>query len=458
MKKNIAFEIINYLAFILAISFGIYLANGQVLFGDNPEEVLSLTSTLIYFGVALAGFIPLLVINLIRKKYRPNYVILGLFTLLIITLVISLLTFPDHVIYSYNGIKNNPCSFIFYISTELRATFIIQAVAFALTGFILIDFPYQLFRLKPFLTILSSLTIIAVLTFQILSFIKEGSQYIEFFSISLFKIKENFAIKSVFVNSNIFAFILTLGLIAVIFMHYLYKKWWILLFTLPIYINIIFTVCRSLIILNFVLLLIYLATAIARKLAHNRRIKTICMLAVIFILFMVFGGLKIALINSTNHSDFVAFLFDNGSLGFLATRNYMWKISSICINYGNWGLGVGYNLFGEILFRMNASDLESKYVAVRGSHNFALEYIGNGGIITLLIVLAILFMIIYLAIKSFKKNKTLMALSLTLITLFSTYSLIESGSFIIPKSYEFVALNLFIISPILMTYKNKEAN
>ena len=107
---------------------------------------------------------------------------------------------------------------------------------------------------------------------------------------------------------------------------------------------------------------------------------------------------------------------------------------------------------------MNASDLESKYVAVRGSHNFALEYIGNGGIITLLIVLAILFMIIYLAIKSFKKNKTLMALSLTLITLFSVYSLIESGSFIIPKSYEFVALNLFIISPILMTYKNKEAN
>ena len=456
MKKSLAFEIINYLAFILAISFGIYTANGQALFGANPEQTLGLIESLVAFGVCLVGFVPLLVINLLKKQYKPNWVLIGVIGLLIITLTIGLITFPDHGLYLYKGIKNNSCAFEYYISVSMRGAFIVQAIAFCLTSFILIDFPFQIFKMKPFLTILSILVIVAVLTFQIISFATEGMKYIEFFSASFLKGKENFAIKSAFVNSNIFAFILTIGIVAIIYMHYVYKKWFILLAIIPVYANIIFTICRSLIILDFVLIIVYLAIAIAKRFKHVKRIKTICFIGASLTLFLIAGVIRLLLTAYSTHTDLISFLIDDGSYRFLSTRIYMWKISGDCINFGNWGLGVGYNLFGEILFRMNATDLESPYVTVRGSHNFALEYIGNGGIIMFLIALALLIMITYLAIKSLKKNISLMGLCLTLIVIFTVYSFIESGSFILPKSYEFVAINLFIVSPILMTYKNKK--
>ena len=61
------------------------------------------------------------------------------------------------------------------------------------------------------------------------------------------------------------------------------------------------------------------------------------------------------------------------------------------------------------------------------------------------------------AVKNIKNNDNLSLVCLTLAILFTVYMFIESGSFIMPKSLDTIILAVYIITPVISTYKKIEA-
>ena len=94
-------------------------------------------------------------------------------------------------------------------------------------------------------------------------------------------------------------------------------------------------------------------------------------------------------------------------------------------------------------------------VARYSAHSGYLQYIGEGGIIYLLVVLALIAFVIYLAIKNYKKDKPAMFISLITMVAYMAFMFIESGSIFIASGMEFGVVSMLTISPILFVSRQK---
>ena len=167
-------------------------------------------------------------------------------------------------------------------------------------------------------------------------------------------------------------------------------------------------------------------------------------------------GLFIFLAVTKHLNGFFRTIFYSKGVDTFQTRIYIWEKSIDIISKFNWITGCGHILFANILHQYNVLDTGTGEVVARYSaHSGYLQYIGEGGIIYLLVVLALIGFVIYLGVKNFKKDKTRIFISFITMASFIAFMFIESGSIFISSGMEFGVISMLTISPILFVSRQK---
>ena len=450
MKIKKWLYITNYILLVICLLFSSFLANGERIFGEHPTYLLTLKEVIIVFAILAVLLGTLIFLNIKYGKYKPNWILVSLLGFLFLTNLIALLAFKDYETYTYEGIDGALCTFDFSITSSLRATFIIESAALLISTFLIFDVSYQIVNSKDLIKFISILSIAIIFVFMLISYITEFDKYINLIP-SLFKDGVYIdAPRSLFVSKNNYALVLTISLIGFIFLHYFYKKWYFIAGAIFVYINIFFTTCKLLLILDFLFVAAYLYSKLIRKFNDNKKKSTIIAICSSSIIILAFISVVIVLATTNKFTS----IFNQDGYNTFVTRSWIWRRSIEAINMSNWFTGVGHNLFGEILFRLNTFDVVSQFPNnTKFAHNGFIEWLGNGGISMLLIGLFLLFVLYYIAIKNIKKRDELPLISFFLLIIFTLYMVLESATIVLPKAFEAIVISTFIVAPTLAYHR-----
>lgn len=448
--KSIFFKFLNYGLYFLAITSGLFAANGDALFGDNPLQKLSATEIRAVAGLFFFSFLTLIIINIIRKKYKPSWVLVCLLFVALTTGLVSIATFKESGRYFLNGAQGQIYSFDYSIDFSTKMTYSLRLILMCLTTFLIIDFTHQIFDMKEFLLVIAFGSLGIIFIFMIISYFTEWNQYISLFE-NLHRVKF-VTPKSVFMNSNVYAVIITLATFSIIYLHIIFKKWWILLPIIFVYVNLLYTWCRTLIFLDSIVIVAYLICAILKRFGKSKKSVLITTASIIVAISIIIGLVFLLLQTTIGWDKILDFLLDANEYMSVKTRVRIWQKAIIVIGCGNWATGTGFGIFNNLLFNYNILDTES---FTGSAHNAALEFLGTGGIVMLATVLIIVGMCLFLAIKNFKKDKNMMVMVIILVVFSILYSVLESGFFVFPKTYGFALLTFYIIPPVLSLEKSK---
>lgn len=437
--------IINYVLFALTGAFGFYLSNGAVVFYKDPTRLLGIYEAVIVLVFMSITLGMLLFINIKTKKYRPNIILISLLGILFLINLITTLTFKENSTFVFDGINGGQYSFDYSINIVSKITYSIEFLALLIVCYLVIDFPYQLFDMKQFFLFVVGVFLTALSVFIIYSYIAEGYKYIELFKHLNDNENYKYVTYSVFVNKNNYAFNLTIGIVCIIYLHYMFRKWWLYLIAGFIYLNLIFTLSKLLLVMALAIVIAYLVYYYLFIEVKNKK-RNLIVISIVGAIGLSLATAAVILLVVSNKN--------NGGYNTIETRTWIWRRCIEMLNSTNWLSGVGYKNFNNILYLYNVSDpytiaTNSTYSA----HNIIFELLGTGGIILLIAALLMYVYVIYLAIKNIRNNRDLSVLSLILIVLVSVYSLIESFAFVIPLTIECSALTIFIIFPLLKANK-----
>lgn len=454
--KEKYWTIINYALIAIAGLFGFYISNGFFSFGSNGNRGLNMTETIIGNSVLLLAFAALIIINIIRGKYRPNWVILGILGFLFTMNTINILCFKSGTTFTFTGADNEVHNVVYQMSIQEKVTDIFSFLATMGCALLVLDFCHKVFDIKQFLTFVCLIAIACVIVFIVISYFLQGSKYLIFYKHLFDQELYHTSISSVFTTKNSYATVLFIGILACVILHCFYRKWYYLAISGYIFINIIHTISKAIIILSGVLLLGYLIYIFFTTYKKHKKMNLITLAAIggTILLAIIFIFIYLA---ATDH--FVSFfktIFYSKGVDTFKTRIYIWQKVVHIISHFNWITGCGHILFGDVLHSYNLVDTGTGEDTARFSaHSGYLQYIGEGGIIYLLIVLALIGFIIYLGIKNYKKDKPIVFISLSVITLFLIYMGIESSSIFIASGLEFGIISVMTLTPILFVSRQK---
>ena len=453
--KEKYWTIINYVLITLAGVVGFYVSSGAYAF-DGSSRLLTVPETFIANGILLLAFSGLLIINIIRNKYRPNWVLIGILSFLFVMNMINILCFKSGRTFTFTGSDNQTYSFAYNFSPGEKFTAIMSFLATMGCALLVLDICYQVVDFKKFITTLCFLAIACCVIFIVISYFLQGEKFIQFYRHLLDSELYHCSIQSVFATKNSYATILFVGLLASVILHSQFRKWWYFLIGGYMFLNIVHTVSKAIIILSVLLVLAYLVFLFISTYKEHKKMNIIA-LAIIGGTIVVAIVTLLIVLKATNHmKDFFRTIAFSKGVDTFETRTFIWKKVVDIITKFNWVTGCGHLLFGNILHEYNMLDTGTGEVVARYSaHSGYLQYIGEGGIIYLLIVLALIGFVFYLGIKNFKKDQATIFISLATMVLFGAFMFIESASIFIANSMEFGAISMLTISPILFVSRQK---
>ena len=447
--------IINYALIALAGVVGFYMSNGVFAFGGN-NRLLSVPETIIASSILLLVFSALIVINIIRNKYHPNWVLIGILTLLFVMNTINILCYKDGTTFSFTGVDNTVYSFPYLLNPDARFTEIFAFLATMGCALLILDICYQVVDFKQFIKIVCFAAIGVCTVLIIISYFMQGYKYFILYKHLFDNELYHCSIQSVFATKNAYAAVLIIGFLASIILHSQYRKWWYLAIGGYMFINIVHTICKAVIILSLIIAVAYLIYIFITTYKEHKKMNLIALAAIGGTILAVILGLFIFLAATKHLNGFFRTIFYSKGVDTFQTRVYIWKKSIDIISEFNWFTGCGHILFGRILHEYNILDTATGEVVARYSaHSGYLQYIGEGGIIYLLIILALISFVIYLGIRNFKKDKPMMFISLMTVICFAIYMSIESASIFIASGMEFGVISMLAISPILFVSRQK---
>ena len=448
--------IINYALMLLSVLLGFYLSNGTVVFGSDPNRGLVLWEMIVANSIFLCSFGALITINVLRKKYKPNYVLIGIFGGLFILNLISILVFKGQQTISFTGVDNNTYSFDFVVSSYDRVRYVFNFLAMLCLGLFILDVSWQVANIKQFLGILSLAVIAMNIVLIIISYFMHGYNFIDFYR---FLFTDDFyraSVISVFATKNAYAATLLLGIIASLYLHLVTRKWYWFIPLVYIFTNIIHTISKSVIIFSAVLIIAYLLYVFFTTYKEHKKMNLIALAAVGGTLLLGVLVVTIVLLAKGKFVSAFESIFLTKGQDTLESRTWIWNKVVLILNRSNWVIGVGYGLFSTLLHSYNMADVSASEINGRYSaHSGYLQFMGEGGIVFLLVALLIIGMLVYLGIKNYKRNPPLVVFSLTVLTLYLVYMIIESVMVIMPHSLEFGIAGMFIALPILDLNKER---
>ena len=449
-------DLLNYLLIAISFLFGFYLSCGEIIIGNDPSRPFVAWEISLVIAILVLSFGSLLVINIIRKKYRPNYVLLGILLVLFISNLITILLYKNKGIYAYSGIDGELCDFKYTVTPFMRFSFIAEQFAMLMMMVLVFDVIHQLVDLKTFIRLACYVVLLVVSILFIISVFKEGGNYVGLVTHLTKDDLQAYAVASVFKSKNNYAYILNLGIFATILLHNNNKKWYWLMIMGILYVNIFFTLCKFLIILDAVLILGYLLYRFFITYKENKKRNLIALIAVGGSLLLITLIFIVVLAATGKIASFFDTLFNVKGYDTLETRKWIWQKSALAISNSNIVTGDGYGLFGELLFNYNINDWATRAInETRSAHSGYIQYLGEGGILMLALFIILVGYIAYVYYKNMKNNRDLLVISLSFFVFSLIYMIIESGAVIFTKSIEYGAAAILIFVPLLSV--NKEA-
>ena len=307
---------------------------------------------------------------------------------------------------------------------------ILLIVAFIYIG--LFIFPKRFTSIK-FIKYLGYAVFLLVIALLVYSVIFEHDLFVPFIKTLLGKNGEDaniydYALKSFIIHRNAYGMALMIGIVFAFINHSIENKWWYYLIAVLMFINMVFTYCKTGLLISALLIVIYVVyRLIVTYKEHRKRNKT---------LFIVFASLAILLIAVAG----VSFLTKGKILspiygvinsivgsGTLDTRAYIWDNSFQLLRNGWWIIGRGFGLYNEMLLPMNTVNGDPVFPA----HSAYVGLLAEGGIFFLLTYIAFLGYSLYIIIRTYKKNPNLtIAISLGVLA-FVLYSFIEAIQYLV---------------------------
>lgn len=455
MKIN-KLDVINYLLILLTGVFGFFLANGQFIFASDHNTPFVLWHVVLTLSLLVATLGALIAINIIKKRYRPNYVLIGILGVLFLSNMLTILLFKNPVNYNYTGIDGEACSFTFELSDFSKFSYIMQFFGFISVVLLLLDIVHQVVDGQRFVKHICYLALIVIPIFIIYSYIKEFSSYINLFKGLFNGDAYAYAVASAFKSKNNYAYILNIGIIASILLHHSNKKryWFIVMAFL--YINLCFTLSKLMIAVDFILINAYLLYHFFLSYKENKKRNIIALCSVVGAYLLVFIILLIILAATGKLASFFEIITSTKGQDTLETRKWIWDKSGLVLSHFNYFTGAGFNLYGDLLFNYNINDWATRAInETRSAHNGFIQLIGDGGILMLLAFLFISIILVITAVKNYKNNKEVVTISLFIFLVTLVCMIFESCELILPRSIEYGTISAMVFIPILAI--NKQA-
>lgn len=436
------------LAFVLGmIPFAVLLIFGQ-LFMQNPDPnnvAIPMWAAIICF-IAMLGFWGYYLYEEVWKKRNEfsklnSIVICTLVTLVLINIIAitiqpslhveNVIVRMDYTINEVDYVVGQNVAVPLIISSFHKMFFIFELIAVALLIYIGLFVLPKRFTSVSFIKYLGYLFFGFAIVLIVYGYIAEFDKYIGFFKYVL-KINRpegatlyDFAVQSFILHRNAYGMMMMVAVTFSLICHEFTKKWYFYLLAAFFYINMIFSLCKTGLLISAISIFIYVIyRLIATYKNHKKRnqITLISIVSVVVVVGLLFGT---AYITKGKVFGKIYTLVDSiiGGGKTLDTRTYIWDNSYQLMQNGWWVIGRGFGTFNTMLMPMN---IVSHNDYVFPSHSSYIGLLAEGGILFLVAYLALLVYSGYVIFKSFKKQPGLtLTVSLGYLS-FVLYSFIET--------------------------------
>ncbi len=457
MKKERAtnnyIAVVNIIFSLLMLPLFLYSMVGTVAFGAEPMKAINNNYVYILSISGLVIFIIMAIFNSLSNSYRPNYVLIVVLLLLFIANSLTIAFFKTPVVLTISSTSDNIKQIYYVLDAQTRIKFIFQFAVVLTMTFLIVDFYPKIFKTVNLLYLCAFGMIIFSIFLTVYSLLNET----EFYKNYLFNlISEDGQIvhaQSLLPNKNSYSIMLFAGMVASLFLHNRkHKIYWFIPATY-LFFFIMISFCKTLIIIAplFYLFYLFFRFLISFKEHKARNLTVFTIFAVGFIILGIFViQLKRIYPNIIEHIYTVVFK-NSDTYSSIDARESIWINSYNLISNYNIVFGLGFNVYGDILYEFMYGELTEAWQHTY-AHNTIIEILGDGGLIFLAAYCYLLGYIIYASVKIFPEYKTTAMFSLLMCAAMLGISIVESGSFIFPYSGEFVFYSAVTFVPTLNKY------
>ena len=456
--NSLKFRLSDLFLLIGFIPFAVFLIFGQLFmqFTDPAQVAFPLWAAILCFVVMVGCWSYYLYLEVYRSKEKYNLFIAGTFLVLllinIITIAVQPKYFAESVIVRYS--ETNPESVgtivnvpSFEISDMHRFIFIAEitaVLAFIYIG--LFVFPRR-FTSLSFIKYLGYALFIFLGVLIIYGYIADFHKYVGFIKYVLgidrsVDIYRN-TVVSFIIHRNAYGMCMMLGIIFAFINHSIEKKWYYYLIVAFFFINMVFSLCKTGLLISALLIAIYVLYRLIVTFKDNKKRNTIILVVLGGIALIGIGLVGIVILSKGKVLGFLYALLKGGE-GTIQKRTFIWDNTYQLLRNGNWLIGRGFGLINLMLQPMNIIVAEEK---VFPTHSAYLGLLAEGGILFLIAYLALLGYSGYIAFKCYKKNPGLtITMSLGVIA-FVLYSFIETIHYLV---------YIFLFPIMVLYYTTKE--
>ena len=427
------------------LPFAVILIFGQLFMQfQNPSDVaLPLWAAILCFVVMVIAWSFYLYLELWCSGEKYNLWIAGACATLILLNVIVIVCQPstvvENVIVRYRldhpELIGTVETAIIQVSAIHKFIFVSEIVATIMFIYIgLFVLPRQI-KTVIFLKYLGFALFTFLLVLMIYGYIVDYDKYIAFFKHIFLHDREDpdiyhKCVTSFIINRNAYGMCMMMGIIFSFINHSIHRKWFYFLFAGIFYFNMIFSLCKTGLLISAILIVVYVAYRLIVSFKEHKK-RNLAFIISFGSLVLIAGGI-LGLSIATRGKvlspiyDFYNEIVRGGKT--LDNRCYIWDNTYQLLQNGNWLIGRGFGIINLLLQPMNILSHDEK---VFPTHSAYLSLLAEGGILFLVAYLALLVYSGIIIFRCYKKEPGLtVAMTLGAVA-FVMYSFIETIHYLV---------------------------
>ena len=451
--------------FVGFVAYAMFLIFGQLFMKfENPVEVaFPLWAQIICLVAMLGCWSYYLYKEVYLQKGKFNIVIPSIFLALMLINVIVIFVQPQNVVVNTfirgpadNPNINDPATALIsinFVNQFALASELVGTLMFIYIG--LFVFPRR-FKTVKFIEYLGYGLFALLIVMILYGYIAEHANYPLIVNYFLGKIDDptfnvnDCGIKSFIIHRNAYGMCMLLGIIFCFINHSMRKKWYYWPLAIFFYLNMIFSICKTGLLIGALIMLVYAYYYLITSFKENPKRNKIWLIGISAVIILAVGIVGLSYITKgkvLGKIYAIILKLTNGGES-LNARSIIWDNSFLLLANGNWLIGRGFGTFNIMLHGVNLVTHQDPAIH---AHNAYLNLLGEGGVLFLLAYIALLSYCIYQIIKVYPKDKGLtVTISLGILSFF-LYSMIEAIHYLV---YVF----MFPIAILYYLHYQKEEN
>lgn len=334
------------------------------------------------------------------------FLLLGLVSVLVQPYHITTINVPVRVSWMGYGADVTEVTVYLNIHWIHRMFFAFATVEITTFVYILLFvFPKRLKNLG-FLVFVGICIYIFLLVLTVYSYIFEAYKYGPFlkalFQGDFYQIQHQETIKSFIAHRVPYGVCMMLGFLYGLILHNQTRKWYWFLPMTYCFINMIFSFCKTALLLSVLAAISYTFFRLIATFKENKKRNLIAIISLGSVLFLILVVSLISILSKGKVVSFIYKLFVSYTSGeTIKTRTYIWANIRSLLSNGWWVIGRGFGTYNHMLYPMNLVNGDD----VCPSHSSYYAVLGAGGIFNLIGYLALHVYFVYVFIYCFKIDK-----------------------------------------------------